>query len=139
MDGAVSAFDRSRFELIDDPDTRLQVLFETHSEQRVYLEQGRWALAFGDDGAGFVQCGPDSQWCDDLFEDVVTEVVTGEDAAIFVHINGGVLSTLAHYKRRHTVMDVPLLIRGTCLDIVYAVSKKRPLLAKRRSLLLGKC
>ena len=74
------SFDKRRFELHFDRDAQLFILYESHTEERVYVEPpGDWELHFDDDtGTGYLDDGQGlSKWCDDILEATVTRVLAG--------------------------------------------------------------
>ena len=105
------SFDIDRFELLDDEDRGFQVLREKYSEQRTILTgRHRWQLQADPEDGAFVGNGTRSVWCDDIFDDVISQDAQTGD--VYVLKKGGAVFTLAEYRARHTALDVPLVAAG---------------------------
>lgn len=112
---AEPAFDVARFELVRDEANQLAFVFESYTEERVYLKPGRkWHMLQHESGHLYVTCedaaeDEDAEFVVDLFEHTVTQ---GEDGEVMITDPDDREYDLDSFQRRFAPIALPLHIVG---------------------------
>jgi hypothetical protein len=112
MAGCCAEFDETRFELHYDSVQSLYLLFDTITEEKVYLKQGEWSIHCDDQhGPYVVKPDGESLWCCDLVEHIVVRHPTKPDEVIVLTPDGK-RHSLMDFRRMHRSVSVPIKATG---------------------------
>ena len=96
---------------------------ETSTEEKVLLDEGRWALHNDDDtGCAYLSCEDDApnKWCEDFFDFIVARPPDDPSQA-FVVFNNGTSLSLAEYQQRHRAVSYPIHMAGRATPAALSV------------------